>query len=197
MQQKDSMKVCQIYSGQRRTFWWTEKNHKDNLYPIEFVYHRDESSPSFNYYDFETHLYHSQVDGNTNVKNVLNMWNNRYLAFTSAPEDYDVYILMRYDIAISDLIDFRNFTYEDNTIYIPCDNDHLWGVNDQMAFGNREAMKKYVSIHTDHLHLFNSNDEELYPWFHPESYLTRNLQRQGVNIIRIPQKSWIVQSSDL
>lgn len=186
------MRVCQIYVGHRRTFWHTEKNHKDSLYPIHYIHHRDETAPSFNYHKFDIHRYHSRVDGNTNVQNVLNMWHNRYLAFATAPEDHDVYVLMRYDIHIREKIDFSDYDYNDNIIYIPSDNDHGWGVNDQMVFGNREVIKKYVSIHTNHAQMFESNDEELFPWFHSESYSTRNLTRQGVNIQRIPQSTTIV-----
>lgn len=186
------MRVCQIYVGHRRTFWWSEKNHKDSLFPIHYVHHRDENSSSFNYHRFETHPYEIKKDTNTVVRNVLNMWHNRYLAFSSAPEGYDLYVLMRYDIEISSPIDFREFSYDDDTIYIPSDNDHGWGVNDHMVFGTWEVIKKYVSINTNHLNIFNSNDENLYPWFHPESYTTKNLLDQGVKIERIRQRTRIV-----
>ena len=178
------MRVCQIYVGHRRTFWHTEKNHKESLLPVHFVHHRDENSPSFNYHKFDSHYYQSRLDGDTNIQNVLNSWHNRYVAFVTAPEGYDVYLLMRYDTVFSEKIDFRDYAYDDNTIFIPSDNDHGLGVNDQMVFGNREVLKKYVSIHTNHLHMFDSGDELLFPWFHNESYCTRNLQLQNVNIIR-------------
>lgn len=185
------MKVCQIYVGHRRTFWWTEKNHKESLFPVDFAHHRDETSPSFNYYNFQEHPYQFRQNGNTNVRNVLNMWHNRYMAFCSAPEGYDVYVLMRYDISINSPIDLRDFYYDDRVAYIPSDNDHVWGVNDQMIFGTREVIKKYVSINLNHLHLFNTPNEKLYPWFHSESYSTYNLQSQGVDIVRIPQETKI------
>ena len=190
------MKVCQIYVGHRRTFWHTEKNHKYSLLPINYVHHRNERSSSFVYHTFDTHPYQARVDGNTNVQNVLNSWHNRYVAFVTAPEDYDVYVLMRYDIEISDKIDFTKFSYDDNTIYAPSDNDHAWGVNDQLVFGNREVLKKYVSIHTNHLSMFHSDDDKLYPWFHNESYCTRNLLKQGVTIHRIEASTHIVYDVD-
>ena len=186
------MKVCLVKVGHHRTYSYTKKNHEANLFPVSYIHHRNEDSASFNYYTQTEHPYDSRRNADTVVRNVLNMWHNRYLAFATAPEGYDVYVIMRYDITISDLINFEDYEYDDFILYIPSDNDHGQGVNDQMAFGNREAVKKYVSIHTNHLHLFNTIDHNWYSYFHPETYTTRNLVNQNVNIVRVPQKTQIV-----
>jgi hypothetical protein len=181
------VRVCQIYVGHRRTFWHTQKNHQENLKPIHWVHQRDENSSTFNYYrpGAELHLYHSRLEGDTNVYNVLNSWHNRYVAFSTAPEDYEVYVLMRYDTLVQGVIDFRDYTYSDDVIYVPVGNDHRMGVNDQLVFGNWRVMQKYVSINLNHSQMFHTTDPGLFPWFHNESYCTRNLELQGVQISRV------------
>jgi hypothetical protein len=58
---------------------------------------------------------------------------------------YDCVVSLRVDIAFSNNFVFNNL--QDNTIYIPSGNDYVDNaINDQIAYGNMDVMKKYNSI---------------------------------------------------
>jgi hypothetical protein len=64
--------------------------------------------------------------------------------------NYDAVISLRIDSVYTNRFDFANLA--DNTIYIPLGNDFVEnGINDQIAYGKVEVMKKYNSINPKEL----------------------------------------------
>lgn len=65
--------------------------------------------------------------------------------------EYDYIFCTRIDVFYFNNLIFENFTeIDDNTIYIP--DGHDWGnpgINDQMAIGNLEGIRKYTSIYNN------------------------------------------------
>jgi hypothetical protein len=119
--------------------------------------------------------------------NGFNQWHNNFIGFSLVPTDYDVYVKSRCDICIDHKINFEDYTYDNNTIYIPTGND-FWGINDQFAFGNYEVMKKYFNVYINKDDIFNSGTV-----YNPEIFVLQNLLMQNINIVRIPQTNWIVR----
>lgn len=88
---------------------------------------------------------------------------------------FDCIIYYRADILTTD--DLNIDTVANNTVYIPNGSDSI-GINDRMAYGNFEAMKKYASS----IDLINSKGSvEIYP----EEYLNNNLKHHKLHIQRI------------
>lgn len=176
------MKICMIYSGYLRTWKGCEQNHREMLTPApDYVVHYNEKHNELHHFKTDIWNYGRNKAPETIPYNTVNMWRNMYLAFQQAPEGFDVYVRNRYDILFSKPIDFNAYQYDDNTVYIPTGNDYRDGINDQFAFGNLEAMRKYYRVYTYHPHHFAMGKT-----FHSESYLKYTLQEQGVKIVRIP-----------
>jgi hypothetical protein len=122
----------------------------------------------------------------TNVKNVASMFYNHYKNMELIDQyqienniKYDMILYLRSDILPEYHLDIQ-FKLEKNTVYIPLDND--WGgVNDQMAFGDYESMKKYTSLY-QHLNNYIKNKVVNY---HPETMLNYHLKNMDLNIVRI------------
>jgi hypothetical protein len=88
----------------------------------------------------------------TNIHNMTCHFINKNRVFLLL-EEYKNKENIHYDCVISlriDLVFLNNFIFnnlEDNTIYIPYGKDYLDnGINDQVAYGNIDVMKKYNSI---------------------------------------------------
>jgi hypothetical protein len=88
---------------------------------------------------------------------------------------FDCVIYYRADIATQDDLNIHDLA--NNTVYIPHGSDSI-GINDRMAYGNFEAMKKYTSS----IDLINNMGViELYP----EVILKKNLDAHKLNVERI------------
>ena len=100
-------------------------------------------------------------------------------------EDYMAHHSVQYDCVVSLRVDcvfqtkFHFDQLEENTIYIPSGNDHYHGINDQLAYGTFDVMKKYNSI--DIVDLL----EKGLSIPHPESLNHANLNYKNVIIKRI------------
>jgi hypothetical protein len=136
--------------------------------------------PEIYYAPIAEHLYMSNKNPFSSIDSPLNSWHNQYVNFCLVPQGYDVYIKSRCDIQLSGTINFNEFDINNTNIYILSGNDHYNGVNDQFAFGSYEIMKKYFSVYVNHRAVFDTGE-----MFHPEGYVTKNLQMLGVNIIRL------------
>jgi len=104
---------------------------------------------------------------------------------------YDVVFSLRIDMIFHNKFDFN--TIKDNTIYIP--EGHDWGfghkgLNDQLAYGNIDVMKKYSNIFINGIDLLekgNPNYEsENYIIPHPETINYVNVHSYNINIVRFP-----------
>ncbi len=90
--------------------------------------------------------------GETNIHNMTCHFINKNRVFLLL-EEYKNKYNIHYDCVLSlriDIVFLNNFIFnnlEDNTIYIPHGNDFLDNaINDQVAYGNIDVMKKYNSI---------------------------------------------------
>lgn len=91
---------------------------------------------------------------------------------------YDLVIYMRADQHFESPLLLPS-TIEDNTVYIPDIYDYT-GLNDQFAYGNFEAMKKYCSLYLN----IEKYYKELHVGFHTETYVELNVQQQKLNLVR-------------
>jgi hypothetical protein len=193
-------KVALIYTGHLRTWDKCKDNHYKNIITgnCKLFWHTYEANPgqwyctqiAGEYYKIEpgTHRYDAHRRPETSVANTLNQWHNNFVGFAIVPNYFDVYVRMRADITFSGKIDFDSYDYSGNNIYIPQGHNYYDGVNDQMAFGSYEVMKKYYSVYLHHLEIYQTGKI-----FHTEGYVTENLKRQGVNIVRLPIDNYVIR----
>lgn len=183
------MKVCLLYSGYLRSWKQCRDNHEEMLRPwARCVIHVNENNQFLEKYEGDKWGYNANKAPETVVHGTMNMWANMAEAFNYAPEDLDVYVRIRYDILLSGLIDFTQYKYNSDTVYIPFGNDFREGVNDQFAFGNWEAMRRYFFVNYRHHQTFAEAK-----MFHSESYLKHNLDSFGMKIVRIPIQNTILR----
>lgn len=176
------MRVCMIYSGWLRTWEGCEPNHRATFSPApDLTIDYNETHANLMHYKVDKWGYKANKAPECIPENTMNMWHNMYQAWSQAPKGFDVYVRNRYDITFSGPIDFGAYQYDGDTVYIPTGNDYRDGINDQFAFGNYEAMKKYYSVYLYHSHHFAQGKP-----FHSESYLKHTLELLNVNIVRIP-----------
>jgi len=114
-----------IYSGYTRTYDQCKSNHMENITGAELCEtHRNETTNDLEHYKFDDYTYNSNKAPETIVRCTLNQWYNNFMSFVNVKkEDSDVFIRMRYDIKIHGLIDLAEYSYNDNTIYIPKGHD--------------------------------------------------------------------------
>ncbi len=183
------MKAVILYSGYTRTWEKCKPNHAVMLPGEKVEYHRNENTCNLEFYQFGINEYETNKAPETGVKNVLNQWHNNFMCFAQcSPNDGDVFVRNRYDIHLTDIIDFSKYEYNDHVVYIPSGHDYREGVNDQFAFGNYNAMRTYYSVYLNHSKLFEQGH-----MFHTESYLTKNLRFNSVEIVRIPAQTILVR----
>jgi hypothetical protein len=91
---------------------------------------------------------------------------------------YDIVISLRVDIFFNTKIIFQNI--QENTIYIPINNDHEGGINDQIAYSNVNVMKKYMNIIHNCIYLLENELSKV----HPESLNYANIKYENINIHR-------------
>lgn len=174
------MKVCLIYSGWLRSYDRCKTNHLDAMGDHEIVeVHINESHVDPEYFKHDDWVYNANKAPETIVRTTLNQWFNMMLAFSSAPKDCDVYVRMRYDILIHGRLDFSDI--EPNTVYIPSGNDYRDGINDQLAYGDYESIRKYYDVYNNYDTLYNNGC-----LFHTETMVKRNLDYSNVKVKRLP-----------
>lgn len=125
--------------------------------------------PPDNIYNYST------PSENIKPKNVVSMWASIYNGFAIANESikYDTYIRYRFDIeAFQELPLTAEFS-------IPSEQFDYGGINDQIAWGDYEAMKQYSELHLKLGEYYNAGCV-----FHPETLLKYHLNQIGL----IPQR---------
>lgn len=122
----------------------------------------------------------------TNIDNMTRHFINKNRVFTLFEKyveknniNYDVIISLRLNLLFKNKFIFN--TIENNKIYIPKDYDPIpKSINDMVAYGNFNVMKKYNNI-------INNVDELLTKNLtipHPESLTLANIIYNNINIVR-------------
>jgi len=118
--------------------------------------------------------------------NTYSMWyhnNKAYELIEQYSKDnniqFNIVLKYRADIKVPKLIEFENPL--DNTIYIPEGNDWVDGLNNDMAYGNMDVMKKFSS-------LVNSIEDICKKGviFHPETIFKTYINDLNIIIKRFP-----------
>ena len=135
---------------------------------------------------YDTNLEKYEKHEATNIDHMIRHFINKQRVFTLL-ELYVKKESITYDIVISlriDLVFHNSFNLtplQNDTIYIPSDNDFLDGINDQVAYGSIDVMKKYMNIYEYIIDLL----ERKITIAHPESLTLANIQFHKINIIRV------------
>lgn len=196
------MRIALIYTGHLRTWRQCAANHRDcvNSSDADFFWHVYDDMPDVDkkhytripgeYWalDGHSHPYDQNRRPETSVANTLNQWHNNFIGFCLVPKVYDVYVRIRPDITFSGKINFHSYDYSGNKIYIPHGHNYYGAVNDQIAWGNYEVMKAYYSIYLNHHKIFADGIR-----FHTETYVTENLKRHNIEIIRVPIDNYVIR----
>lgn len=176
------MKKAIIYYGYLRSWENNRPNHEERLWDKESdIYFNTHEEPLGNmkWKKLPDQLmrhsvaYDTNRAGETSVINTLNQWRNKKIAFERVKERYDVYAISRPDIIFGAQVTLD--IVHPGVIYIPYNNDHRDGTNDQFAYGDYEAMSYYVSM-ADKINDY-FNDGVL---FHPETLLKHHLKDREV-----------------
>lgn len=182
-------KAVFLYSGFKRTWDRCKHNHDIMLIGDRIEYHRNEDTHNLNFWQYGIPEYENNKAPETVVRNVLNQWHNNFMCFAKCSQlDGDVFVRNRYDIQLTDIIDFSKYELHDNVVYIPSGHDYREGVNDQFAFGNYNAMFKYYSVYLNHQKLFAQGHS-----FHPESYVLKNLLMNGMEVVRLTAQTMLIR----
>ena len=123
----------------------------------------------------------------TNIHNMICHFINKGRVFALL-EEYSIQHAITYDIVMSvrvDTVFLHKIIFEHidpNTIYIPVGEDWVHpGINDQMAYGGFEAMKKYMSIFTNIIEILEKRQS--IP--HPENLTYANIKKNALDIKRV------------
>jgi hypothetical protein len=158
-----------------------------NMYkPIKYT----NESIEFDTTEYEKYKIHPA----TNINNLFRHFINKYRVFSLLEEyiketnvKYDAIVTLRIDLFFNDPFNFENI--QNNTIYIPSgrnydnyDTDCKNAINDQVAYGDFETMKKYCSICFNVKYLLDTQSSEL---IHPESLVYSNIKFYNLNIKRV------------
>jgi len=91
---------------------------------------------------------------------------------------YDIIISLRIDLVFRN--SFNLTSVQPYTIYIPSGND-CTGINDQVAYGSMDVMKKYMNIYEYIIELLERKTTIV----HPESLTLANIRFHKINVIRV------------
>ena len=139
-------------------------------------------------YNHNFQKYPGKID-NTNIDNTIRHFINKYRVFSLLEDhidkqnvQYDVVLSLRVDLIVHNSFNFNNL--ENNTIYIPDCCDFRGGINDQVAYGKIDVMKKYNSVFLNIVYLLKDNIS--IP--HPESLTYANINLYKLQIKRVDLK---------
>lgn len=190
------MRIALNYTGQLRSWGQCRGNHLDYIWGDTDIYFYTDKDPEVigqyearvkftqdkntNFYPdpFKEHRYHTRKVPENTYYQTMRQWHCGFIGFCLIPQDYDIYVRIRPDIAFNGPINFADFDCSGKKIYIPQGNDY-GGVCDQFAFGNHEVMKIYYSIYQTHHELWHEGTV-----FHSEGMQLANLNKHGVEIVR-------------
>lgn len=136
-------------------------------------------------HDFNFQLYDG-LRSETNINNMTRHFINKNRVFNLLEEyilstqiHYDVVLSLRIDAKFNSSFNFRDIN--ENTIYIPDGYDYLEkAINDQLAYGTLNTMKKYMNIILNCTYLLDNSLS--IP--HPESLTFANISYNHLNIKR-------------
>lgn len=125
------------------------------------------------------------IDSGSNILNTYSMFYHNYKAFcliqkyqTTHNIHFDVVVKYRAEITSSKILNFDQI--DNDKLYIPKGYNY-GGINDQIAYGNFDIMKKYCE-------LGNGNVEKLHlekkTRYHPETLLDHHLKLSKLIIVR-------------
>lgn len=104
---------------------------------------------------------------------------------------YDIVIKYRPDILSVQKVDITNYAYTDNVVYTPnIATYYTNGMNDQMAIGNGEVMKSYMSIYTKIIQYLNGH--VINP-LRPETLMRYHLTKNNIHITPINWTYYILR----
>lgn len=107
-------------------------------------------------------------------QNICDMWYNRMRVFNVIEDKYDIILSYRLDLNA-----FNCINYDINDfINIPLCDDYSGGVNDQIAYGNYNEMKKYMNLYSYIPEILNNCK------MHPETILKYYINNYNLNIKR-------------
>lgn len=161
----------------------TQLNEFINLYkPILYNNHPIK-------YDYDLSKYPGKRN-ETNIHNMTCHFINKNRVFSLLEEHistnniyYDVVLSLRIDVFIQNSFEFKDAEFNglmDNTIYIPSGYDYVVnGINDQIAYGKVDVMKKYNCIDAKDLL------EKKLTIPHPESLNSANIHFNKLQIKRV------------
>lgn len=142
---------------------------------IEHQLYKYKNPPSPDHYEF-THV-RNMTKHFYNKKRVVGLLDD-YIRETGTT--YDVVLFLRFDLFYKEPFVFQEV--QENTVYIPEGHNYaLLAVNDQLAYGSFETMKKYMTLY-DNVVSFLDQDAFL----HPESLHYWNLRHHGIQVVRYP-----------
>jgi len=135
------------------------------------------------YYDTDLSIYPGKYEV-TNLHNMTCHFINKNRVFVLLEDyinknniNYDVVVCLRIDCIINNKFTFNNL--EDNTIYIPSGYDYVDNaINDQIAYGKVDVMKKYNSLNPKELL------EKKLSILHPESLNLANIRYYNLRVVR-------------
>lgn len=127
------------------------------------------------------------IDTHSNLDNMYSMFYHNYKCIELIKNyqekykcNFNVIIKYRADIKSYDLLKFeQDIPLLYNTIYIP-DNFDWGGINDQIAYGNYESMKKYSECYLKFLEI-----SKIVKVYHPETILNGYLNYINIKVKRI------------
>jgi len=134
-------------------------------------------------YDVDFGKYPNQKTHPVNIHNMTCHFLNKkrvfglleqHVAATGAV--YDVVLSARLDLSVGPL---GLQVPAENTVYIPSNEDHT-GINDRLAFGDMETMKKYMNVFDNCLYLLENNLSVP----HPENLTLYNILHWKISVSR-------------
>ena len=118
-------------------------------------------------------------------KNICDMWYNRMCIFNEIEDKYDIILSYRLD-----LIAFNSMNFDINDyINIPYYADYE-GINDQVAYGNYNEMKKYMNLYSYLPEILNNC------LMHPETILKYYINNYNLNINRFKFVYYIIKNNN-
>lgn len=144
------------------------------------------NDPVYNNYNITKYPNRRGETSDTDIHNMVCHYINKLRVFTLLNEymtqlnlTYDVVVSLRVDCVFYNSFNFYNLV--ENTIYIPDGYDYVEnGINDQIAYGKVDVMRKYNSIFLNITYFLDNNIS--IP--HSESLHYANIKYHNLNIIR-------------
>ena len=124
----------------------------------------------------------------TNIHNMICHFINKQRVFQLLEKHnvtYDIVVSLRIDLVFNNTFVFSNNV--ENTIYIPNNYDYREGINDQVAYGTMEVMKKYNYLFKSMIDLLDTGKSIV----HPETLTLANINFNELLINRFELSYYI------